>query len=153
MDSSVAYLIGVGGAGMSAIARYLLKNGYEVYGYDRVKTQLTIELEQEGVIINYEFSSSSIPKAVMIESGELLLITTPAIPSSHPHLTYLQNAGHKAIKRSEFLGQITENKPTLGIAGTHGKTTITAILAHILDGTENGCNAFIGGVSANTKSN
>jgi UDP-N-acetylmuramate--alanine ligase len=153
MDSSVAYLIGVGGAGMSSIARYLLKTGYEVYGYDRVKTKLTQELEQEGVIINYEFSSSAIPKAVMIESGELLLITTPAIPSSHPHITNLQIAGHKAIKRSEFLGLITENKSTLGIAGTHGKTTITAILAHILAGTENGCNAFIGGVSANTKSN
>ena len=153
MNPSVAYLIGVGGAGMSAIARYLLKSGCEVYGYDKVKTILTQELEREGVHVNYEFSLSGIPEAVKIESGKLLLITTPAIPSSHPHLIHLKDAGHKAIKRSEFLGQITENKPTLAIAGTHGKTTITAILAHIIAGTENGCNAFIGGISANTKSN
>ena len=153
MIPSVAYLIGVGGAGMSAIARYLLKVGCVVYGYDRVKTILTKELEKEGVIINHDLSSSSIPKAVKIESGKLLLITTPAIPSTHPHLTELTNSGHQAIKRAEFLGQITENKPTLSVAGTHGKTTTTAILAHILAGTENGCNAFIGGITANTKSN
>jgi UDP-N-acetylmuramate--alanine ligase len=153
MIPSVAYLIGVGGAGMSAIARYLLKNGCEVYGYDRAKTSLTEKLEQEGVHVNYALSLTAIPEAVRIKSGKLLLIITPAISSSHPHLIHLKKAGHNAIKRSEFLGQITENKPTLAIAGTHGKTTITAILAHILAGTENGCNAFIGGISANTKSN
>ena len=139
---SVAYLIGVGGAGMSAIARYLLKIGCEVYGYDRVKTTLTQELEKEGVIINHDLSLSSIPKAVMIEAGKLLLITTPAIPTRHPHLIEFLKFGHQPIKRAEFLGQITENKPTLAVAGTHGKTTTTAILAHILAGTENGCNAF-----------
>jgi UDP-N-acetylmuramate--alanine ligase len=153
MMPSVAYLIGVGGAGMSAIARYLLKIGCEVYGYDRVKTTLTQELEKEGVIINHDLSLSSIPKAVMIEAGKLLLITTPAIPTRHPHLIEFLKFGHQPIKRAEFLGQITEDKPTLAVAGTHGKTTTTAILAHILAGTENGCNAFIGGISANTKSN
>ena len=81
MIPSVAYLIGVGGAGMSAIARYLLKSGCEVYGYDRVKTSLTEKLEQEGVHVNYALSLTAIPEAVRIESGKLLLITTPAISS------------------------------------------------------------------------
>ena len=153
MIPSVAYLIGVGGAGMSAIARYLIKNGCKVYGYDKVKTTLTMALEREGVHVNYEHSVNAIPEDVQIEAGKLLLITTPAIPATHPHIIHLKEAGHKPIKRSEFLGQITKNKPTLAVAGTHGKTTITALLAHIVAGTENGCNAFIGGVSANTKSN
>ena len=91
MIPSVAYLIGVGGAGMSAIARYLLKNGCKVYGYDKVKTSLTQELEREGVHVNYALSVSAIPEDVKIESGKLILITTPAISSSHPHLIHLKD--------------------------------------------------------------
>ena len=151
MSTKVAYFIGVGGAGMSSIAMFLNKTGWKVYGYDKVKTPLTDNLIQEGIIINFDSSEKSIPDDVKVNG--LLLVTTPAINSHHPHLVALNKMGHKSIKRSELLGQIINSGSTLAIAGTHGKTTTTALLAHIMDGTPNRCNAFIGGVSAETNSN
>ncbi|PCJ82659.1 MAG: UDP-N-acetylmuramate--L-alanine ligase [Bacteroidetes bacterium] len=149
----IAYFLGVGGAGMSALARYYLKEGVKVYGYDKTETALTETLIEEGVSITYDDSIHSIPKEIGVEIGELLLVITPAIPSNHPHLLELIKIGHTPIKRAEILGRITQSRPTLAIAGTHGKTTTTAILAHIMAGTSKGCNAFIGGIAASIKSN
>ncbi|HIK66459.1 MAG TPA: UDP-N-acetylmuramate--L-alanine ligase [Flavobacteriales bacterium] len=151
MSNKVAYFIGIGGAGMSSIARYLNKTGWHVSGYDKTETPLTDQLKQEGININFDICDSSIPEE--IKTVDLLLVTTPAISSDHPHLVALKKLGHKAIKRAELLGKIIKHKNTLAISGTHGKTSTTALLAHIIDGTPQRCNAFIGGVSAETNSN
>ena len=151
MSKKVAYFIGIGGAGMSSIARYLNKTGWHVSGYDKTETPLTDQLKQEGININFNRCDSSIPEE--IKKVDLLLVTTPAISSDHPHLIALKKLGHKAIKRAELLGKITKSKATLGISGTHGKTSTTALLAHIIEGTPQRCNAFIGGVSVETDSN
>ena len=151
MSKKVAYFIGIGGAGMSSIARYLNKTGWNVSGYDKTETPLTDQLRQEGININFDICDSSIPEE--IKNVDLLLVTTPAISSDHPHLVALKKLGHKAIKRAELLGEITKSKTTLAISGTHGKTSTTALLAHIIDGTPQRCNAFIGGISAETNSN
>ena len=151
MSKKVAYFIGIGGAGMSSIARYLNKTDWRVLGYDKTETPLTDQLKQEGIKINFDISESSIPEE--IKKVDLLLVTTPAVSSDHPHLVALKKIGHKEIKRAELLGQITKSKATLAISGTHGKTSTTALLAHIIDGTPQRCNAFIGGVSAEINSN
>ena len=154
MNFKAAYFIGVGGAGMSALARFLNKKGKLVFGYDKVKTSLTKQLESEGIQINYKDQINSIPNEISsLSPEELLLIFTPAIPSNHNQLSYLKSLNHLPIKRAEFLGKIIKNKPSLAIAGTHGKTSTTAILAHILDGTPNGCNAFLGGIVSEHNSN
>ena len=152
-NPQIAYFIGVGGAGMSALARYLLKEGYKVYGYDRTETSLTRQLVKEGIAITYNDSADAMPPEINISPEELLLVITPAIPPTHPHLVELKKLGHCPIKRAELLGRITQSTPTLAIAGTHGKTTTTAILAHIMDGTTKGCKAFIGGISTSTATN
>ena len=151
MSKRIAYFIGIGGAGMSSIARYLNKQGWNVLGYDKTETPLTDSLQQEGIKINFNICESSIPDE--IKKNDLLLVTTPAISSDHPHLVALKKSGHTAIKRAELLGNITKSQTSLAISGTHGKTSITALLAHIIDGTPQRCNAFIGGVSAETDSN
>jgi UDP-N-acetylmuramate--alanine ligase len=151
MSRKVAYFIGIGGAGMSSIARYLNKKGWWVSGYDKTETPLTDQLQQEGININFDICASSIPEE--IKKVEMLLVTTPAISSDHPHLVALKKIGHQAIKRAKLLGQITKSKATLAISGTHGKTSTTALLAHIIDGTPQKCNAFIGGISAEINSN
>lgn len=151
MSKKVAYFIGIGGAGMSSIARYLNKQGWSVLGYDKTETLLTDSLKKEGIKINFNLCESSIPDE--IKKNDLLLVTTPAISSNHPHLVALKKLGHTAIKRAELLGNITKSKTSLAISGTHGKTSTTALLAHIIDGTPQRCNAFIGGVSAETDSN
>ncbi len=154
MNFKAAYFIGVGGAGMSALARYLNKKGKTVFGYDKVQTSLTKQLESEGIKINYTDQINSIPNEISsLSPEELLLIFTPAIPSNHNQLSYLKSLNHLPIKRAEFLGKIIKNKPSIAIAGTHGKTSTTAILAHILDGTPNGCNAFLGGIVSVHNSN
>ena len=154
MNYKAAYFIGIGGAGMSALARYLNKEGLSVRGYDKVKTMLTDFLQIEGMEINFEDEIHSIPKDVIEANPEdLLLVYTPAIPEDHKQLTHLKSLGHRAVKRAELLGKITSNKKSLAIAGTHGKTSTTAILAHILDGSPKGCNAFLGGIAGANNSN
>jgi UDP-N-acetylmuramate--alanine ligase len=134
MSRKVAYFIGIGGAGMSSIARYLNKKGWWVSGYDKTETPLTDQLQQEGININFDICASSIPEE--IKKVEMLLVTTPAISSDHPHLVALKKIGHQAIKRAKLLGQISKSKATLAISGTHGKTSTTALLAHIIDATK-----------------
>ena len=135
MNYKAVYFIGVGGAGMSSLARYLNKVGLVVKGYDKVKTRLTDFLQIEGIEINFEDEIHCIPKNVSeANTDDLLLVYTPAIPENHKQLSHLKSLGHRAVKRAELLGKITSENKSIAIAGTHGKTSTTGILAHILDG-------------------
>ena len=120
------YFIGIGGIGMSAIARYLLLQGKTVGGYDRTPTELTAALEAQGAVITFDASLSALPHHFFTE--ETTVIYTPAIPSSHPQLRHFVHQGNRLYKRAEYLGKLTKNRPTIAVAGTHGKTTTTAIL-------------------------
>ena len=144
MKAKTYYLVGIGGIGMSAIARYLKEEGNNVFGYDRVCTALTKELEQEGVEIVYEDDSSHIATLNVDE-----VIYTPAIPSDSVILRYVKEMGIPLFKRSEALGRITRGKKTIAVAGTHGKTTNAGLTAHILKNSRIGCSAFLGGISNN----
>ena len=148
MKAKTYYLVGIGGIGMSAIARYLKEEGNNVFGYDRVCTALTKELEQEGVEIVYEDNSSHIATLNVDE-----VIYTPAIPSDSAILRYVKEMGTPLFKRSEALGRITRGKKTIAVAGTHGKTTTAGLMAHILKNSRIGCSAFLGGISNNYSTN
>lgn len=148
MKAKTYYLVGIGGIGMSAIARYLKEEGNDVFGYDRVCTALTKELEQEGVEIVYEDDSSHIATLNVDE-----VIYTPAIPSDSIILRYVKEMGIPLFKRSEALGRITRGKKTIAVAGTHGKTTTAGLTAHILKSSRIGCSAFLGGISNNYSTN
>lgn len=148
MKARTYYLVGIGGIGMSAIARYLKEEGNDVFGYDRVCTALTKELEQEGVEIVYEDDSSHIATLNVDE-----VIYTPAIPSDSVILRYVKEMGIPLFKRSEALGRITRGKKTIAVAGTHGKTTTAGLTAHILKSSRIGCSAFLGGISNNYSTN
>lgn len=148
MKARTYYLVGIGGIGMSAIARYLKEEGNNVFGYDRVCTVLTKELEQEGVEIVYEDDSSHIATLNVDE-----VIYTPAIPSNSAILRYVKEMGIPLFKRSEALGRITRGKKTIAVAGTHGKTTTAGLTAHILKNSRIGCSAFLGGISNNYSTN
>ncbi len=141
------YFIGIGGIGMSALARYFHAKGVAVSGYDKTETLLTKALEQEGIAVHYTENVSIIPKEVD------LVVYTPAIPKSQAELVYYQSHGYKVVKRSDVLGAITNDSFNICIAGTHGKTTITTMVAHLLRHTGYGCNAFLGGIAANYNTN
>jgi UDP-N-acetylmuramate--alanine ligase len=141
------YFIGIGGIGMSAVARYFKSKGIEVSGYDRIQTELTKELEQEGISIHYNEDVNAIPKDVD------LVVYTPAVPKEHTELVYYQEHGYKVAKRSDVLQAISADSFNICVAGTHGKTTITTMIAHILRQTGYGCNAFLGGISVNYATN
>lgn len=146
------YFIGIGGIGMSALARYFLFHKKEVAGYDRVPSELTRKLAKEGALIHYEESVNNIPDAFK-KNKETLIIYTPAIAADHKELLYFQENGFNSKKRAEVLGLITHSSKGLCIAGTHGKTTTSTILAHLLHQSHIGCNAFLGGISKNYKTN
>src|SRR5258706_11044615 len=137
------YFIGIGGIGMSALARYFHTQGWKVSGYDKTATVLTKELEAGGINIRYEENAGLIPKDVQ------LVVYTPAIPKEHKELVFYQQNGYKVVKRSDVLKIITESSFNICIAGTHGKTTITTMTAHLLRDSGYGCNAFLGGISVN----
>lgn len=134
---------------MSAIARYFHHAGYNVSGYDRTPTKLTSELESEGISIHYEER----PDLVPTEIDETLIIYTPAIPNDMKELQLVFEKGYKVVKRSRALGEIASDQKCLAIAGTHGKTTTSTLLAHILTHSGEGCNAFLGGISKNYHTN
>ncbi|MBL4653203.1 MAG: UDP-N-acetylmuramate--L-alanine ligase [Flavobacteriales bacterium] len=140
------YFLGVGGIGMSALARYFNSLGKEVLGYDKSETVLTNQLEKEGIEVHYTDSPSRIPADVD------LVVYTPAIPSDLEEYKHCWGKGYVMKKRSEVLGMITDDSFTLAVAGTHGKTTTSSILAHLLKQSV-GCNAFLGGISKNYNSN
>jgi UDP-N-acetylmuramate--alanine ligase len=146
------YFIGVGGIGMSALARYFLSQGKEVAGYDRVSTPLTDMLTREGIDIHFEDKSVLIPDAFR-NPERTLIIYTPAVSENHQQLSYFRKRGFRVIKRAVALGEVFNAARGIGIAGTHGKTSISTILAHILHNSRLGCNAFLGGISKNTRSN
>jgi UDP-N-acetylmuramate--alanine ligase len=141
------YFIGIGGIGMSAIARYFKSKGVDVSGYDKTSTVLTHQLETEGINIHYEENIELIPKGVD------MVIYTPAIPAAHAELQFYLNNDYKVVKRSDVLKIITESSFNICVAGTHGKTTVSTMTAHILRHAGFGCNAFLGGISANYNTN
>lgn len=141
------YFIGIGGIGMSAIARYFHFHRKAVSGYDKTETTLTRKLVEEGIDIHYTDDVNLIPADADI------VVYTPAIPADHKELTYYRNHNYPVLKRSEVLGIITEASYNLCIAGTHGKTTISSMIAHLLRHTGYGCNAFLGGIAVNYNSN
>jgi UDP-N-acetylmuramate--alanine ligase len=146
-DIKTIYFIGIGGIGMSALARYFRFHGATVSGYDKTATALTHELEKEGIAIHYQEDVGSIPE------NPDLVVYTPAVPREHKELVYYQQHGTTLMKRSEVLGLITNSSFNICVAGTHGKTTITTMIAHILRHSGYGCNAFLGGISVNYNSN
>ena len=143
------YFVGIGGIGMSALARYFNNKNVNIFGYDRVKSSLCIELENEGMKIHYTEDTNQIS----VQKEDTLVIYTPAIPSENTELSYFVRNNYIVMKRSEVLGKITEDHFTIAIAGTHGKTTTSTMIAHILHDSGMDCTAFLGGVSTNYNSN
>lgn len=141
------YFIGIGGIGMSAIARFFHAGGVKVSGYDKTPTVLTKELEVSGIAVHYEEHVELVP------NNPDLVVYTPAIPADHKELVYYRAKGAKVVKRSDVLQIITESSFNICIAGTHGKTTITTMVAHLLRDSGFGCNAFLGGISVNYGTN
>ncbi|MDH5474075.1 MAG: UDP-N-acetylmuramate--L-alanine ligase [Cyclobacteriaceae bacterium] len=152
-DLHIVYFIGVGGIGMSAIARWFNQNGIEVHGYDRSNTPLTQSLEEEGIKIHYEDNVECIPSKLFDDISKSLVVYTPAVPILHKELCYLKEKEIEIMKRSEVLGLITKDIFTIAVAGTHGKTTTSSMVAHILKSSGKDITAFMGGVSTNYNSN
>ena len=146
------YFIGIGGIGMSNLARYFLSKQKSVAGYDRVATSLTKTLKQEGANIHYTDDVESIPTQ-FLNAQTTLVVYTPAIPSTHAEFTYFTQNGFTIMKRAQVLGQITKLSNAICCAGTHGKTTVSSMVAHILRQSEVDCNAFLGGILKNYNSN
>ncbi|HTE29156.1 MAG TPA: UDP-N-acetylmuramate--L-alanine ligase [Chryseolinea sp.] len=147
------YFLGIGGIGMSALARWFLKKGLVVAGYDRTATTLTRELEMEGMKIHYDDQIDLIPPAVIANQDKTLVIFTPAIPKDHAEHSFLKEKGYTILKRSEVLGMITRDYRTIAVAGTHGKTTTSSMIAHILKVAGKDMVAFLGGITTNYQSN
>ncbi len=146
------YFLGIGGIGMSAIARYYKTHGFEVAGYDHMQTRLTSALESEDISITYIDQISEIPSTYR-NPQKTLVILTPAIPENLEQLMYFQKNGFKIMKRAEILGYITRHSKGICISGTHGKTTTSTITAHLFKQSKVDCNAFLGGISANYQTN
>ncbi len=149
MNYTDIYFIGIGGIGMSAIARYYNAKGYKVSGYDRTPSPLTHELEEEGIEVHYEDNVEYVPK----NARTTLVVYTPAIPKDMGELVYVQQNGYRVIKRSRMLGEISKGQRCMAVAGTHGKTTTSTLVSHIFMSSGEGCSAFLGGISKNYGSN
>ena len=149
---TAVYFVGAGGIGMSALIRYFLSRGKQVAGYDKTPSDLTAQLNREGAVIHYEDNTSLIPDAFK-DPAQTLVVYTPAVPESHTELTYFRQNGFEVMKRARVLGEITNCSRGLCIAGTHGKTTTSSMLAHLLKQSHVDCNAFLGGILKNYGSN
>lgn len=145
------YFIGIGGIGMSSIARYLVLQGAQVFGYDKTPSAVTSSLESLGIQIVFNDLVDSLPKEVC--SIKTQVVFTPAIPKNNAQLKYFENQGNQIMKRAELLGDLTRNTICLAVAGTHGKTTTTAILTHLFQQSEASFTAFVGGVFQDSKTN
>jgi len=143
------YFIGIGGIGMSAIARYYNAKGFKVSGYDKTPSPLTEALESEGIEVHYEDNIAFVPKDV----SKALVVYTPAIPKDMGELAYVQENGYRVIKRSRMLGEISQGQRCMAVAGTHGKTTTSTLVSHLFTAAGEGCSAFLGGISKNYDSN
>jgi len=146
------YFLGIGGIGMSALARYFRAKGFQVAGYDRSESILTKELQNEGITVSFNENINEIP-FVYTNSENTLIVLTPAIPNDHPQLKYFQEHNFIIKKRAEVLGDITRQSKGICIAGTHGKTTTSTITAHLLYQSQVSCNAFLGGIANNYNTN
>jgi UDP-N-acetylmuramate--alanine ligase len=151
-DIKSVYFVGAGGIGMSAIARYFLHRGMVVGGYDKTPSDLTRQLEKEGMLIHYEENVDDIPQACRHKES-CLVIYTPAIPAEHKELQYFRENGFEIQKRAQVLGTLTRQHKGLCVAGTHGKTTTSTMCAHIMHQSHLDCNAFLGGISKNYGTN
>lgn len=151
-DIKSVYFVGAGGIGMSAIARYFIHKGLVVAGYDKTPSDLTHQLEKEGMLIHYEENLDEIPHACK-DTSSTLIIYTPAIPADHKELKFFNENGFEVMKRAQVLGILTRSHKGLCFAGTHGKTTTSTMCAHIMHQSHNDCNAFLGGISKNYGTN
>ena len=143
------YFIGIGGIGMSALARYYKFKGYNVAGYDRTPSDLTFALEAEGIDVHYQDQPELLPE----DKNETLVVYTPAIPADLGELVKAREEGYLLLKRSRTLGEVAKGQRCLAVAGTHGKTTTSTLIAHILTHSGEGCSAFLGGISRNYGTN
>ncbi len=147
------YFVGIGGIGMSALARYFKHLGKDVAGYDRTPSSITDQLQKENIIVHFNDGIDNIPAGFGNSPATTLVIYTPAIPSNHAGFNYFKNSGFQLFKRSEILGQITLNYKTIAVAGTHGKTSVSTTVAHLLKQSPLDCLAFLGGISKNYNTN
>ena len=149
---TAVYFLGIGGIGMSALARFFHSKGYNTAGYDRTSSKLTDELAKEGITVVFDESVDAIPDAFR-DKAHTLVVRTPAVPETMEQYVYFLDNGFLIVKRAQALGYITENMRSLCVAGTHGKTTTSAMLAHLIYQSDINCNAFLGGISNNYGTN
>ena len=152
MEIKAVYFVGIGGIGMSAIARYFLSCGMVVAGYDKTPSELTGQLEKEGALVHYEDDTDLIPDPCR-DKAHTLVVYTPAIPEEHSELTFFRSHGFEVQKRAQVLGALTRSYKGLCVAGTHGKTTTSSMTAHMLHQSHIDCNAFLGGITKNYGTN
>lgn len=153
-DLKAAFFIGIGGIGMSAIARYMISLGIKVFGFDKTKSMLTTQLESEGIQIVYEDAITLIDSGFLkLEKDAVLVVYTPAIAASNYLLQFFQQHNYPLVKRAEALGKITQGSHLLAVAGTHGKTTTSCLIAHLFKNAKRDCAAFLGGISTNYNTN
>ena len=152
-DTQHIYFLGIGGIGMSALARYFHVQGKQVSGYDKTGTPLTQQLEREGMDIHYEDNLNLVHEDIRVNKNNVLVVYTPAIPKDHSEFNFFLNNGYTLLKRSQLLGTVTEQAFCIGVAGTHGKTTTSTLIAHLLRRGGIDCSAFLGGISANYNTN
>ncbi|MEI6574660.1 MAG: UDP-N-acetylmuramate--L-alanine ligase [Bacteroidota bacterium] len=146
-DLKHIYFIGIGGIGMSALARYFHSKGVYVSGYDKTATPLTQQLQSEGICVHFEENIAALPKEID------LVVFTPAVPASHAELVFLKEKGFTVVKRAELLGMLTRETICIAVGGTHGKTTTSTLIAHLFNNSSLGCNAILGGISKNYGTN
>ena len=148
------FFIGVGGIGMSALARYFRRHGAEVAGYDRTPSELTNQLLSEGIEVQFSEDPLHIPDSYRnCAADQVLVVRTPAVPMDSALLRYWEERGARVLKRADVLGMVTEDRRTIAVAGTHGKTTVSTMVAHLLTVGKVKCNAFLGGIAANYGTN
>lgn len=148
------YFIGVGGIGMSGLARYFRRRGAEVAGYDRTPSELTNQLQSEGIDVQFNEDPRMIPEEFReADASEIMVVRTPAVPVTSPLLKYWEERGARILKRADVLGMVTEDQRTVAVAGTHGKTTVSTMIAHLLTVGKVRCNAFLGGIAVNYGTN
>jgi UDP-N-acetylmuramate--alanine ligase len=152
MNNESIYFIGIGGIGMSNLARYFLSKGKRVGGYDRTESALTRSLQEEGAFVHYEDDTASIP-AAFFNREKTLVVYTPAVPASHGELLFFRENGYTVMKRAQLLGEITGASDAVCVAGTHAKTTVSSMAAHLLRQSHVDCNAFLGGILRNYDTN